>query len=1540
MTGLHDGVDGLRALFIHALEAPMKKILAPHTGGLDLSRLPLLHSSVMVFTCAAIHTAQAADDLWNVTGPATWTLGTNWSLGNVPATTDRAIIANGGSATLTTGDAITIDKFRLVNGSLAMTGGSLTTTTPSASLADSLKIGDYAYNLAGGTVGLTMSGSSAMTATGRLYLADGEGTGVSTVVTNVTATLSDTASLTSTTDYVIIGRQNGTANVTLNNSAVIEKKGATNTFIIGDGIRGAGNVTLNNSASLKSANQFVIGNGNLATGNVTLKGSSSALASSGTVTIGNAGGSIGTVALEDSSTFTLSTGTCILGNASTAQGTLTLNGTSAFNAGNEMYVGNNGGTGSLTISGFATLTKGATGFAFTIGRLSTSSGTVTIQDDGKLVSQNALRMTEGSTANATLNVKDRGILQVTNALQVGYGATGTLNATNSAQVSAGGISIAETSTGVGTLDIKDSAVVSTPGTLSVGTGAGGKGTIRMTGGTLNATANATYVLAGGNNSQATVTLSGTSALNAGNIKWKAGDHGSNTNIGSTNITLSGSAALTLREFTLGHLGGPGATATVNLQGTSLFTVNNFVTLGRDDANTNGGMAGAINLSGGTLATKSIRNGGSATAGLNTITGNGGTIKALATESDFFQATANNTARPKVVLDPGGLSFDTNTFTVGIKNSFTGAGGLTKTGAGKLVLLSSQAYTGTTSVNQGTLEMDMAGTLAGPLFAATGGTVSISGTAGGSAMVPDLTLASGSQLVIPAQFNAPITATAAISTQGPVTVTVSGTLAPGDYPLIDHTNAGNILGVGASAFQLAPLGRGVVAEIVDEDGILTLHVTAVNPLLWTGTNSNSLWDINTTTNWTLSGVSNTYQENDNVLFTDTATRTGVNLNSTVNPSNVRFNNSTKDYTLSGTGSIAGATAGLTKEGSRKLTVTTANTYGGTTNVNAGTLQFGDGTNNGSIAGPLAVNGGNVVFNPTGSVTYAGSISGLGFDADTGLAKTGTGTQIFTGLTNTFDGPFAINGGTVKFGNGVVNGALGTTTSYNLAADTTLAIDFATAVNFSASSISPWGKISGPGLVTLNSAQAVNGSANWGDLSFPPEFTGTLSVLKGRVQTGVPANLGGASSVVLADGSQILLLSSATPYNVPLQMAGYGWGEGGFNAGALRVAAFANATWGGNISLTANAGIFAQVGGTLTVTGAISGPYALQLHSQALAAEASPGILTLTPPVQNTYASTLLNGTAGAMVKAGNQFAFSTGPLEVNSSNMWLNGYSFSFASLTGTGGKIGNYAEAPSVLTVGDSTSTTYAGILLDGGAGKLGLVKNGSGTLTLTGANTYTGSTTVHAGVLSVSTAFLADTSAVTIDSGAVLNLNTAGAADTVGTLFLGGAQVPAGTYGATTPGYGSYFTGSTGTLVVTTGPGNGFSTWAALKGLDGSPGHENGKTDDPDKDGMDNLTEFYLDGNPLTSDLSILPASSLDANYLTLTFHRRDDAEGSVTAQLVQYGQNLTGWADATITAADSTDPNGVIVDVEENDAGADLVTVKIPRAIGKFFARLKITE
>ena len=95
----------------------------------------------------------------------------------------------------------------------------------------------------------------------------------------------------------------------------------------------------------------------------------------------------------------------------------------------------------------------------------------------------------------------------------------------------------------------------------------------------------------------------------------------------------------------------------------------------------------------------------------------------------------------------------------------------------------------------------------------------------------------------------------------------------------------------------------------------------------------------------------------------------------------------------------------------------------------------------------------------------------------------------------------------------------------------------------------------------------------------------------------------------------------------------------------------------------------------------------------------------------------------------------------------------------------------------------------------VGITKNGDGTMELTGSNSYTGTTTVNAGVLKLNSAFLSDTSPVILAFGSKLALNHAGN-DIVGSLVIDGNTVPSGSYNSSHPLYGSYFEG-TGTLVV-----------------------------------------------------------------------------------------------------------------------------------------------
>jgi autotransporter-associated beta strand protein len=256
----------------------------------------------------------------------------------------------------------------------------------------------------------------------------------------------------------------------------------------------------------------------------------------------------------------------------------------------------------------------------------------------------------------------------------------------------------------------------------------------------------------------------------------------------------------------------------------------------------------------------------------------------------------------------------------------------------------------------------------------------------------------------------------------------------------------------------------------------------------------------------------------------------------------------------------------------------------------------------------------------------------------------------------------------------------------------------------------------------------------------------------------------------------------------------------------------------------------------------------------------------------------------------------------------------------------------------------------------MSLTKSGTGTLTLSGANTYTGTTSVTAGTLALLGGSL--TSPVTVDATALLGFTVGSTtANSSSTLTLtAGAKVRI----TGTPTLASYTlmttTGITGTPVLETpiagyelvkdgtslklNAAGGFSSWVSDP-LFGLPGGDQDPTDDPENDGMKNLLEYALNGDPSKSDTSILP--DLDATGTTFVFsYDRLDASLADTTQTFLYGSNLAGWTPIVVPSGSATVGAATITVI--NSVGTDKVSISIPKTeaglTGKLFGRLQVTQ
>ena len=295
----------------------------------------------------------------------------------------------------------------------------------------------------------------------------------------------------------------------------------------------------------------------------------------------------------------------------------------------------------------------------------------------------------------------------------------------------------------------------------------------------------------------------------------------------------------------------------------------------------------------------------------------------------------------------------------------------------------------------------------------------------------------------------------------------------------------------------------------------------------------------------------------------------------------------------------------------------------------------------------------------------------------IDPTSAATNTWTGATNSNWDTSAANwtsplvwsngdGAVFNPGSGVVNVAANITLSglsisgagdtINIGTGRTLLLDYATAVPAATGGWSS--KITGPGTLRLDSAQAVNGSANWGPNSatatpFSPSFTGTLILDNGRIDSS-PAGLGGITAITVNSDGQFLGWTGTYPQAFTL--SGDGWGEGG-QPGALRSASGQNCVFNGAITLAGNAGLFTQDStAVMTLNGVLGGTGSPTLYPRGkfnfngTASNTYPGALGIVTAGGAPGSSTItLNKTGGAVAIPANStinFGSAGGTNEVN------------------------------------------------------------------------------------------------------------------------------------------------------------------------------------------------------------------------------------------------------------------------------------------------------
>lgn len=1178
-----------------------------------------------------------------------------------------------GSAVLTVGNAASTTFSGIINGS----GDLIKVGTGVLSLA-----GENTYNTTTISAGTINVGAGSLTGTlgsGDVFnnaILQFNRTNDFTIANNISGTGSLVKSTAGTNTVVTLTSNNTFSGGTTNSEGTLELGSGGATGSLGTGsIATTGIIRFNRSDDFTVAN-VISGTGSLQknlTNTVTLTGantySGTTTISGGTLQVG-AGGTVGN----------LGTGTV------TNNATLTFNRSNAITVANTIS-GSGGlfqiGTGTTTLTANNTYTGATT---ISAGTLAVGSGGTTGAFGSGLVTNNATLLLNRSNAVTIANgIEGTGVL-----IKAGSGTT-SLTAVNTytgeTQVNQGGLTLSGSGTAT------DSAF-----------------TINQ-GGTLTLDNSGTNVNDRLSNS-ADLTLSGGQFIIIGNGATNTAESiGAlvlNSGYSTTTLTPNAASNLAVTFASLSRINANGATAL--FRGTNL-GVNTVASQTANSAN-------IIFTSAPTLS-------GSGNAGTNTVGILSGAIGAISSASNGTDFLTYN--------PPTGSINGLRTLNTATEYSLTPANDVNyrptaSRTANESFAVNSILLTGGFTYNYGSTSAHTLTIKSGNVFSVTGNN-GLTATNAGSILSFGTNQAHFLVLANTLTMNV-----SSVTGSGALTKSGAGTL----------LNSRSIGDMGGFFVNSGSLNSGIINSFASQD------VTVRSGGIFNLNNFNNTMASLTLENGGLTGASVT-------TGTGTLTLTGA-LTSEVNGSGVAGSTITGNLVLPALASIvvedglvandltisavvSGAGTSLTKTDAGTLALSGTNTYAGITDISTGTLSLGAGAATGTIGAGDIINNGVLQINRTGTFTIANTISGTG-----SLLKVASGVASLTG-NNTYSGGTTITAGTLSVGAGGTSGSIG---SGDIANAGILQINRSDNITL-ANNISGAGALiqAGSGITTLSGNNS---------------YTGTTTINAGTLRAGSTSALSSNSAFTLANTSGVVLdLNGFSNRIASLTGGGTLGGDVLLGSGDLTLGGTASTTFSGIISgsggiTKVGSGTFSLAGtniynGTTTISagilsvgaGGTSGSLGggdivnnstLQLNRSndfnlannisgtGVLTKLLAGIATLSGNSTYTGSTTISAGT----LQAGSATAFSSSSALTVSTGaiLALNGFNNTIASLAGAG----DVGLGSNVLTLGNASSTTFSGII--SGSGTSGLTKLGIGTLTLTGANTFSGATTVSAGTLSI----------------------------------------------------------------------------------------------------------------------------------------------------------------------------------------------------------------